>query len=364
MKIGFIGDIILSDRLTFDEALVDYLNSTDFNVANLEAPFIKSHMKPRRGKGLHQLTDVIDSLNRLNIKAVSLANNHMMDFGEEGLLNTIEHLEKNGIRCFGAGGDSSESEKPVIIEHHGEQIELYGALQAYALRAHFAGENKVGVAPWDMQLLPDTRSDAYRILFLHWNQEFEDFPEPVSKLKAEELSNSFDLVVGSHSHCLQGIQQHNKMSIVYSLGNFALPHVAYSNTALSGYPDKCYTGMVYLWDSQGQDEVLLTSMSADGEKVGLIKVGTPESIEELQKLSEPLNLSYKAYRQFYLKNRINKKPPILSRNNSINFIKFGLFIRTLQLFHFLELKVASILDWIGIRVLIKRILGLVIKRYR
>jgi hypothetical protein len=154
------------------------------------------------------------------------------------------------------------------------------------------------------------------------------------------------------------------MSIVYSLGNFALPHVAYSNTALNGYPDKCYTGMVYLWDSQGQDTVLLTSMSANGEKVGLIKVGAFDSIVELQKLSEPLDLSYKAYRQFYLKNRINKKPPILSRNNSINFIKFGLYIRSLQLFHFLELKTALVLEYIGFRSLIKKVLGLFIKRYR
>ncbi len=363
MKIGFIGDIILSDQLEIDPILLEKLNETDFNVANLEAPFIDQSMKPRRGMGLHQLTHKVDLLKKLNVRLVSLANNHMMDFGIEAIEHTVKHVEQNGILCFGAGSDLKESLEPCQIDVNGETLELYGALQRYGLNQHFAGKHKGGIAPWDNNLFSTKKKAACRVLFAHWNREFEDYPEPVSKYYAEELTERFDLIVGSHSHCIQGVQKFRGVPIVHSLGNFALPHKSYFNTSLSGYPNKCYTGLVYVWDSNNEDNLLLTEMSKDGLMVGFRQEGQLHALDEVKSLSEPLALAYNSYRKFYKKNRIDKRPPLLSKSKTFNIVRFGIYVRSLQLFHSLEVILAKVLDLLGLRMLIKRILGLFIKRY-
>ncbi|MBI9062380.1 MAG: CapA family protein [Marinilabiliaceae bacterium] len=366
MRIGFIGDIILSDSACVDEKLVARLNENDFNVANLEAPFITSDMNPARKAGLHQLTESVELLKRLNVKVVSLANNHMRDFGSDGLLNTIAHLEKNGIQYFGAGKNRNEALKPTELVVNNRRFRFYGAMQTFFLSHHFASNQSAGVAPWEPGYFKPSKDDAVNVLFLHWNQEFEDYPEPASKYFAEQACDYFHLVIGSHAHCIQGIQQYQDSSIVYSLGNFILPHTDYCNTFLNPYPEKSYKGLVFNWhpDREKSDTVITTQIESNGASIRGIQESSIEACLELGELSEPLQWDYSQYRRFYKSVRQDKKRPILSRNKLVNLVRLKLYIRLIVLFHKVELWLATLLQIIGLRGLIRKFLSVFIKRYK
>jgi poly-gamma-glutamate synthesis protein (capsule biosynthesis protein) len=369
MKIGFLGDLILSEQNAVSNSLLAQLLTTDFNVANLEASFINDGFRPRQKAGLHHLTKSVGFLKKLNIKAVSLANNHMLDFGCEAVQYTINHLKQNGIECFGAGENAYEAAKPCIIMHRGNEIALYGAMQKYYSDAHFAKSNRAGVLRFNADaLLKDALVSDKRIniLYLHWNQEFEDYPEPVSKMNAERLTSGFQVVVGSHPHCIHGIDERNHALIAYSLGNFALPHQQYCNVALPVYPSKSYDSLflkVNFDDHSTTYEAVPLKVDPSGSYVDLHSES--EAIKKkIASLSKPLLLNDKEYGSFYLQNRFNKKRPVLSGNSFVNSIWIGSYIGMQQSVQKIEIGIARILEFFHVRALAKRVVGKVIKRYQ
>lgn len=372
MRIGFLGDTILSDEAKVGPRLKEVLQSTSFNIANLEGPFIGSGSKPRARAGMHQLTHSVNLLKELNVVAVSLANNHMMDFGDNTIVSTKKHLNDNGIGCFGAGKDSEDANQPFEIELGGELYRFYGAMQRYYSAHHFATTQRGGVAqyrPSANRTKGEHLGKAVRnVLFLHWNQEFEDYPEPESKRTAELLTESFDLIVGSHPHCVQGISHHGRSSVVYSLGNFILPHRHYFNTSLNSYTSKSYQSMVVIWDADNQTQpvtIVPCTVSPDGQFIEMADADTESAIrEKLLNISEPLLLDGADYRRFYLKNRVRKNRPVLTRYEIINRIKIGIYMGIRQFMLYVEIKVASLLDAMGMRTLMRRMLSLFIPRYR
>lgn len=369
MKIGFLGDLILSEHNAVSDSLLAQLLTTDFNVANLEAPFIKDGFNPRQKAGLHQLTSSVEFLKKLNIKAVSLANNHMLDFGCEAVQYTINQLKQNGIECFGAGANASDAAKPCVIELYGKEIAFYGAMQKYYSNAHFAQSNKAGVLRFNADaLLNDALVSGNRInvLYLHWNQEFEDYPEPVSKMEAERLTTKFKVIVGSHPHCIHGIDDRNHSVIAYSLGNFALPHQQYCNVTLPCYPSKSYDSlflMVNIDNHSTTYEAVALKVNEAGRCIDLH--ADRESIaNRIAALSKPLLLNNKKYKDFYLQNRFNKKRPVLSKNSFVSSIRIGSYIGFQQTVQKMEIAIAKVLDFFHVRAVVKRMMGKLIKRYQ
>ncbi|MCT4647696.1 MAG: CapA family protein [Carboxylicivirga sp.] len=365
MKIGFIGDTIISNNLTVDDRLRDLLLQNDFNIANLEAPFIKESYRATKGMGLHQLSDSCQILHDLNIKGVSLANNHLMDFGEEGLINTLEVLKRNQIGYFGAGRNRAESLQPLCIEHKNKSYRFYGGMQDYFQKKHFAGKKKAGAAPWPLKNYETTPEDSHNFLFLHWNQEFELLPEPASKYYAEQLGDCYQLIIGSHAHCYQGAQIKGQTPIVYSLGNFSLPHQQYYNTFLKPYPAHCYTGLIYIWNSKSEDELIYCQIDKNGEAVSFLKKERiSDFIQTNKAICEPLKVSYKDYRRHYQQNRKYSKRPVLSTNKLVNQLIFKGYIRGLLLFQKIEIFIAAVLDTFGVRKIFKQLLSKFIKHYQ
>lgn len=370
MRIGFIGDTILSDEAKVGPGLLAVLQQTDFNIANLEAPFLPSYAKARSKAGLHNLTHRVDLLKQLNVKAVSLANNHMMDFGEKAIEYTINYLTKNNIGCFGAGIHSNNAYQSFDIKTKEDNFNFFGAMQRYHSKHHFSTQKRGGVAQYIPDLLTqrtNKSSNTKNILFLHWNQEFEDYPEPVSKSTAEKLTTHFDLIIGSHPHCPQGISVINHSVIAYSLGNFILPHRNYCNTALKGYPTKSYSSFIFIWNTDNKNnpyEVIPYTISKDGLEVEMPSDDESNQIRQhIQKLSQNLSIKGKAYRKFYLKTRIRRNRPILSENEFRNRIVIGSYMNGRALLLYIEILVAKILDAMGLRKTIKLILSKAIKRY-
>lgn len=129
MKVNFFGDICLDgidwQRFRFDPALLALMDGA-VNVGNLESP-ITHHatVKPQQVRNLRAAPESLALLR--GFTAVSLANNHVQDFGEQGCVDTLSALAQAGIGHFGLGTDEVAALAPLIIERDGVRLALLGA---------------------------------------------------------------------------------------------------------------------------------------------------------------------------------------------------------------------------------------------
>jgi len=361
MKIGFIGDLILSPKLVIDEQITALLRRNDFNVANLEAPFIKKEMHPEMRSGLHQLVSGPGMLHDLNIKAVSLANNHILDYGPEGIEFTQQVLAQHEIQFFGAGSSLEEALRPARLLLDNQSLDIWGFMQRFYSKRHFATSHSEGTAELKKEAMIREleSSDAdIKIVYNHWNLEMESFPEPVNKDLAEELARHSTLVVGSHPHCIQGIQTAGNALIFHSLGNFSMPALDYSGTTLIEYPEISRESLIITVALDG------TPPPYDIHPIILDRSGTVVSspdkekraqiLSRVHRLSEPLALGYNHYRQFYKQNKTRKLMPTQVKNRHLNRFRLFSYFSFIRMLQFVEGNLARFLRKIGLLDRVKR----------
>lgn len=165
------------------------------------------------------------ALRNAGFTVVSLANNHTLDFGADGLAETIEALAAVGIAHVGAGPNLHDARTPVMVEAAGTRV----ALLAYSLTlpGHFHAEaNKPGTAfGHEAHVRTDvaaarTQADIVLVSF-HWGQEGKTtLREYQTRLGHAAIDAGAAAVFGHHPHILQGIEHYRDGVILYSLGNF------------------------------------------------------------------------------------------------------------------------------------------------
>ena len=364
MKIAFLGDFVLSDLLKIDKKIVDILQQTDFNVANLEAPFIEQDYLSQKKSGLYQKSNT-DTLHKLNIKIVSLANNHISDFGIKGMQKTIEVLEKNNIKYFGAGQNIQDALKPATIKINNTTISFWGFMLKFHSSHFFATQTKYGIPELKQEMINNIlkKSSAdIKILFNHWSQEFEDYPEPICRDIAEKTIKNCNLIIGSHPHCIQGIQQYQTKNIFYSLGNFTMPYIKFHKCALNNYPKKSDFSFfpIVNFDNNSISYKIYPIQIKNGYIISLANEKNEKLIrEKIKKISKPLqDKSYKEYRKFYNKNKKRKFRPTLKHSslyNKIIMTGYKITFKTIIL-------LTRLLDIIGLREFAKRMFNKILKR--
>ncbi len=223
------------------EKVADILKEGDIIFGNLEGPITdRTHSLTAYSKtnknGKFVLKGTIASFEAIKyagFNMLSLANNHILDYYQEGLFDTMNILNENGIAFSGAGKNLEEARKPAVVEKKGLKIGLLSytdfANIVYAgnPRISFAaGENKAGVAPNKYEYI---KEDIARIesevdilmVSLHWGVEesFEILPEQV-ELAHDIIDSGADVILGHHPHQFQGMEIYKGKPIFYSLGNF------------------------------------------------------------------------------------------------------------------------------------------------
>lgn len=144
------------------------------------------------------------------------ANNHAMQHGEDAYWNTVEALRSYGSKVFGM-----DIERTAIFEHQGRQVALVGMClrvdvftddPAYWYNPEYAEIEE------ELAKLP---KEAFKVLFVHWGNEYINRPSVAQKKFAHWLIDAgFDLIIGMHPHVLQGYEDYKGGRIYYSLGNF------------------------------------------------------------------------------------------------------------------------------------------------
>lgn len=219
-----IGDVEKRLRENSQDAVMGMREAlaADYVVGNLETPLSNAPLDPHRG-ALTSDPALAGVLVSLGFDAFTMANNHTMDCGEEGLRDTLAFLSQNNISCFGAGVNLQDAGKPLIVERNNIKIGLLGYSQP---ELDAAGPAHAGVAPLRKELILEgvaglrPQVDVI-ILALHEGYEFQHYPRLEFLHLCRELAeNGVDLICGHHPHVLQGMETVGNSLILYSLGNF------------------------------------------------------------------------------------------------------------------------------------------------
>lgn len=202
----------------------------DLTVLNLETPVTTGGVGAANKKFVFKTSpEVLPSLREAGIEAVNLANNHILDQGQEGLLDTLKHLKDHDIRYVGAGRNEEEAFAAQYFELQGMTVALLGFSRVLPETSWYALENRPGVAgaydhvlPKAVEAIQDARSKADLVVVIaHWGEELHKTPNSYQiNLSRAFIDGGADLIIGGHPHVLQGLEQYKGKWIAYSTGNF------------------------------------------------------------------------------------------------------------------------------------------------
>lgn len=203
--------------------LAGTLRGADAGFANLEFPIgERGWVLPGRSDEFYHDAPVAEALVRAGVSVVSLANNHLMDCGAQGLERTLTVCREAGLATVGAGVDLEAAREPWRGMLRGRRM----VLLAYGTAARDAATTGTpGIAPLDLDLV---REDVRRwrgeadllVVSAHWGSMYVDYPPPRVLEAAQAIAESgVDLVLGHHPHVLQGAERRGRTLIAYSLGD-------------------------------------------------------------------------------------------------------------------------------------------------
>ena len=207
-----------------DSRLFELLKKADYRVFNLEVPLTDKSMPiEKAGPNLIASAKSVAGLKQLGINFLTLANNHVLDQGEQGLWSTIEQLEKNKISYAGVGHTYAEAAKPYIVEMEGKKIGIYCCAEH---EFSIVSAKRAGANPFDplesLDHIVALRAQCdYLICLYHGGKEHYRYPSPnLQKTCRKIVEKGADLVICQHTHCIGCEEKWQEGTIVYGQGNF------------------------------------------------------------------------------------------------------------------------------------------------
>ena len=231
MNILFSGDFYVSDDFQnkdlIDKSVIDLFDKADYRIVNLEAPITEDNPKNKiikTGPHLRMSSDTImPYLHQLKIDAVTMANNHILDYGYKGVTDTFKELDDHKIEYIGAGNDLTEARKPLTLDKDGMKIAILNFCEN---EWSIAEDDSPGANPMDIidntnQIREAKASHDKVIVIVHGGHEYYNLPSPrMQKQYRFYADQGADIVVGHHTHCISGNEVYKGVPIFYSLGNF------------------------------------------------------------------------------------------------------------------------------------------------
>lgn len=237
VSMAFTGDVIFAGNVEtilktngFDypyREIAVLLQKPDFTIANLETPITTRGDQQQKQYTYRSSPDALPAFKAVGFDIVNLANNHILDYGQDGLLDTIKALDAKEILHTGAGKNLEEAYRPVIVEKNGIKIAFLGFSHKVPDNSWKAGKNQPGTTQlYDskqaIKTIEETRDKADLVVVLaHWGEEKAEKPlDEHRKMARSFIDAGADLIVGTHPHVLQGLEHYQGKWIAYSLGNF------------------------------------------------------------------------------------------------------------------------------------------------
>jgi poly-gamma-glutamate synthesis protein (capsule biosynthesis protein) len=213
----------------FFEHVSGFFKNSDIVFGNLETVLsVSGTPKPDKPLCLRGNPLFLEGLKYAGFNVLSLGNNHSFDFGVEGYLDMKEALESSGIHVVGGGRDINDSRRPLIIEKKAIKILFLAYSDKKTGGFNEACDGTPGVAPLNIEIIKEDikkHRDSVNciIVSLHWGEEFNHYPSPQQVVDARAMIDSgADLILGHHSHVLQGIEEYKSGVIAYNLGSMMM----------------------------------------------------------------------------------------------------------------------------------------------
>lgn len=235
MRIALLGDIALFGRCTDPNCFKNvgsYLANFDFVVGNLETPFsAKKQTNGAKSAYICAEPSCVAILKELHLNAVTLANNHMFDYGKEGYELTKMLLDEADIAWFGTEG------KELLVEKNGNKIVFSGYCCYSSNPLCCVPDGGYGVNAYDVNAvrsrIREHNEDGFlNIVAVHAGIEHVNYPSldhvRAARLLAEECPYVY---YGHHPHVIQGVEEYKGALIAHSLGNFCFDDVYGSASA-------------------------------------------------------------------------------------------------------------------------------------
>ena len=165
----------------------------------------------------------LEIIKKIGFSIAACANNHIGDYGETGVLETMDFLNENGLLVVGAGKNSKEAEKPLFTDKCGIKLAVINCAEH---EFGFAEKNKAGYATLDFyetgHIVKEASEKADKVIVLiHGGNEHNPIPRPgMIKFCHHMAECGADAVIVAHSHCPQGMEMYRDVPVFYGLGNF------------------------------------------------------------------------------------------------------------------------------------------------
>ena len=213
--------------------LYEILKQSDLNVFNLEVPLTDAKTPiVKFGNNLIAPSKTVYGYKALEPIFLTLANNHSLDQGVEGLTTTLNLLKQHDIAHAGAGANLKEAKKPFIFEKDGVRIGFYLCTENEFTMAtcHSMGANPFDVLDSFDEVAALKEQCDYVIVLYHGGKEFYRYPSPMLQRYCRKfVDRGANLVICQHNHCVGSREDYNGGSIIYGQGNFIFNSDFYVN---------------------------------------------------------------------------------------------------------------------------------------
>lgn len=288
MKLLIAGDLVVNRPYNaseqIDQNLIDLFSKSDYNIVNLEAPVTDSQDKTlKTGPNLKSNKEsTLDILKTLQIDCVTLANNHVRDFGDQGISDTLQFCQENNIATIGAGMNITEASKTLYIDSKEGKIAIvnFAENEWSAATEDSAGFNPMDIIENTYQIQHAKQIADYVIVIIHGGHEYYNLPSPrMQKQYHFYAEQGADIIVGHHTHCISGYEVYKGVPIYYSLGNFLYT----SNSSR----EEWYNGLI-LNIELNNNELLHKLNFVNQEKVTfkLSLLDTKSSVSDIEQLNK------------------------------------------------------------------------------
>jgi poly-gamma-glutamate capsule biosynthesis protein CapA/YwtB (metallophosphatase superfamily) len=243
--VAAVGDIMLGRRV-FDrhhadpgeplKPLARRLAAAEITVGNFESTLSAAGSPTQGGDSFAASPRVTPGLRAAGFDLVSLANNHVGDYGDRALRQTLARFDSAGIETVGAGRNLAAARRPVIIERDGVRVGFLAVDsigETPAATSTGAGTNRLNMPPRTgplnrsqlQRISSDIRALSKRVdvavVLTHWGTQYTHRVESSQRLAARAFADAgADLVIGGHPHWVQGLEMAGSGVVVHSLGNF------------------------------------------------------------------------------------------------------------------------------------------------
>lgn len=211
----------------------DLLVNADYSIVNLECPIVNYGGEPIRKCGPHLSCseEGVEAIQLAGFNGVTLANNHFLDYGEKGVVNTLEACQKYGLDYVGGGQDLEDASQTLYKEINGEKLAIINCCEhefSIATKTS-AGSNPLNIIQQYYAIQEAKMKADYVLVVVHGGHEMWQLPSTrMQDTYRFFIDAGADVVVNHHQHCFSGYELYHNKPIFYGIGNFCFEKICSS----------------------------------------------------------------------------------------------------------------------------------------